>query len=94
MKRLKSFGIGSVAYQLALTYALFGLVFGAIISLFVMFSGESSEGAGPIYGIGAVVLMPLFYGVIGAIGGAFGAWIYNLVSKITGGISIKVEDDL
>jgi len=38
-----------------------------------------------------IISFPLFYGVIGFIGGAFGAWMYNFASKRVGGLEVEFE---
>lgn len=80
-------------------YALIGLLIGAGITLVMLTVGgrlaqdEAPMGAlfGAIFGAGAVVILPIFYGVIGFIGGALGALIYNVVAGITGGIELDVR---
>jgi hypothetical protein len=38
-----------------------------------------------------VIILPIFYGILGAIGAALMGWLYNLVSGITGGLEIEVQ---
>jgi hypothetical protein len=42
-------------------------------------------------GIGAVVFLPIFYGVLGLIAGALGAVLYNVFAGLVGGIEIDVQ---
>jgi hypothetical protein len=37
------------------------------------------------------VLLPLLYGILGFIGGAIGAAVYNLFSGIVGGLELELE---
>jgi hypothetical protein len=37
------------------------------------------------------VFLPIFYGVLGAIGGALTAVMYNVVAGMVGGLSIETE---
>jgi hypothetical protein len=46
---------------------------------------------GSIFGIGAIVIFPIMYGVLGVIGGVIMAALYNLVASITGGLEIEVQ---
>jgi len=78
-------------------YALLGLVIGACVSLFALaFSGAMASMSdqpggstfGMLFGAGAIVLMPIFYGVIGFIGTLISAALYNLAAKLTGGIEV------
>ena len=47
-----------------------------------------------IAGVGVVFLIfvPLFYAILGFVGGALGALIYNLVAKFTGGLEMTFVD--
>ena len=80
-------------------YALIGLLVGAGVTLVMLTIGsaipqdEMPAGAffGALFGVGAIVILPIFYGVLGFIGGAIGAFIYNVVAGITGGLEIDVR---
>ena len=54
---------------------------------------DTAEGAmfAPIFGVGAVVVMPILYGVMGVIGGVIGAVLYNVFAGMVGGVSLNVE---
>ena len=41
---------------------------------------------GGLFGVGAVIFLPIFYGVLGAIGGALAALIYNIIAGMVGGL--------
>jgi hypothetical protein len=43
------------------------------------------------FGAGAIVLLPICYGVIGGISGALGAVIYNLVAGWVGGLEVDIS---
>jgi hypothetical protein len=43
------------------------------------------------FGVGAIVILPIVYGVMGAIFAAIGAFIYNIVAGWVGGIEIEVQ---
>jgi hypothetical protein len=79
-------------------YAIMGLIVGGIMSLVFMAAGsainnESGLGAmmGGAIGIGAVVIMPIFYGVLGFVVTAISAFLYNIVANMVGGIEIEVD---
>ena len=82
----------SVGTTLGALYALLGLIGGALFALFAFIGGvasgnaEGALGAG-IGGIFMAILLPVFYGIAGFIGGFLSAILYNLVAKFTGGIS-------
>ena len=78
-------------------YALMGLCFGAIFSLVSMVGAAVSPrlsgggGFGFFLGIGAVIALPIFYGVIGFIFSLIGAALYNLVAGWVGGVAMEIE---
>ena len=81
-------------------YAGLGLVIGACVSLVMMVIGgaaavsdEAPAGAfvGMLFGAGAIVVMPVFYGIIGAVTMLISAALYNVAAKIAGGIEIEVQ---
>jgi len=46
-----------------------------------------------LFGIGAIVIVPIFYGAIGFIGGIISAAIYNLIGSTIGGIEVEIVSD-
>ena len=46
---------------------------------------------GPVFGVGAIVVLPIIYGVLGLIGGAIAAALYNLFSGMVGGIELDLQ---
>ena len=100
--RLKRMGVMTVALTFGVMYAVFGLIFGAFFALFSVVGGglaslaggEDGSGAGAMglfFGAGAVVVLPIFYGVLGFLGGALMGALYNLVAKLTGGVELTLE---
>ena len=71
---------------LGISYALMSLL---IIPLFILIAIANPHGAG--VGLGVVILLPIFYGIAGLIGGVIFAWIYNICAKLVGGIEVEVE---
>jgi hypothetical protein len=91
---IKSINPLSAGKMLGLTYACLGLLIGGIISLIAL-AGAGGNRGGPeavFLGVGAVIMVPLFYGVLGFIAGLIGALIYNLIAAAVGGIEIEVEE--
>lgn len=80
-------------------YALLGLVIGGIVSLMAMAFGgaiaaasDQANGApmvGMLFGAGAIIVMPICYGVLGFIGTLISAALYNIAAKFTGGIEVE-----
>ena len=86
----------SIAKLSGLLYAIFGLVFGGIFSLIAMAGGFASDtagaaGIGAIMGVGAVVVFPIFYGLLGFVTTLVGAWLYNLAAGVVGGVEVDVQ---
>ncbi|HVL67976.1 MAG TPA: hypothetical protein VM364_12000 [Vicinamibacterales bacterium] len=93
---IRRVGVLSVAKMYAAISAAMGLLFGvflALASLVGVSLGEEGQPAfvGVMFGAGAVVALPLFYGAMGFVMGAIGAAIYNLFAGVVGGVSIDVE---
>ena len=94
--KLKKLGIGSVGKTAAFLYGLMGLIFGAIFSLISMVGvaiggGDEPAWLGVLFGVGAIIIMPLFYGIVGSIVWMIGAALYNLSTRFTGGIEVDLE---
>jgi hypothetical protein len=97
--RIRRFGVLSVGKIMGLVYALMGLLGGAIFALMSLFGAgltaalqESGAPAflGVLFGFGALIIFPIFYGMIGFLGGMLSAAIYNLVAGATGGIEMEL----
>lgn len=102
MTTLKRIGPGSAFKVGLVTYGIVGLVIGACMALFSMVAGslgglagaQASAGARAIgfgFGIGAIVVMPILYGIIGAISAALGALVYNLAAGWIGGLEVDIN---
>lgn len=93
MVTIKKVGLLSLGKVLGVVYALLGLILGLFIMV-VSLSGYSSSTSlslyGPLFGIGAIILLPVFYGAMGFISGIILAFFYNLVSRWVGGIEVEV----
>jgi hypothetical protein len=79
-------------------YAAMGLIFGAVFACIALVGGSvaqrnGDQGAafGALFGAGAVVLLPLLYGVLGVVFGALTAWLYNVFAGMVGGIEVQLE---
>jgi hypothetical protein len=86
----------SVAKIAGIIYAVIGLILGAFMSLFAvggaLFMPEEGAGVfGAIFGVAAIVVLPIFYGVLGFVGTFIGALIFNAAAGLTGGIELEVQ---
>ena len=97
---LKKVDVGSAFKVGGAIYAALGLFFGAIVACAALFgaalakdaaNASSSGFMGIFFGVGAVIFVPLFYGLLGAIMAALMAWVYNSFVGITGGLKVDLE---
>lgn len=91
-------GVWSVARIYGALSGSFGLLAGLCIALFSMIgaglasqSGDVPRWLGPIFGIGAIVFMPVLYGVIGLVAGTVSALLYNLFAGLVGGVEFDTQ---
>ncbi|MEE8525424.1 MAG: hypothetical protein V3T72_15920 [Thermoanaerobaculia bacterium] len=54
--------------------------------------GDSEALRGAMFGVGAVILMPLFYGFMGFISGLITGLLYNLIAGWIGGLEMDLVD--
>lgn len=86
----------SCAKVAAVLYGGLGLIAGVIVALASMLGGLSpmetgSTVFGVIFGAGAIVLLPVFYAVMGGLVTLIGAWLYNVAAAAVGGVEIDVS---
>ena len=93
----------SVAKVAAVLYAGIGLIAGALFSLVgagmsaALAGAQGLEGLGPLgamFGVGAIVIMPIVYAVMGFIGSFIFALIFNFAAGLTGGIEVETKQPL
>lgn len=102
--RIRKLGVLSVAKMYAIMMfvmiLLISIPYGLII-IVISLTGASSVGGqsglafgggGIIFGLAIMIGLPIFYGVMGFIGGCIGALLYNLFAGMVGGIEIEVEN--
>jgi hypothetical protein len=94
MAVVKRIGPGSAFKVGAAVYALLGLIIGALFSVIGMVAGaamsNSVPGFGMMFGAGAIIILPICYGIGGGIVAAITALIYNLVSGWVGGLEVDL----
>jgi hypothetical protein len=101
--RIGIFSLGKVSAVLYALFGLLGGLFMTGMSLLAMiFSGpsrsayssyssygDSFDFMGIITGLGAVVCLPILYGILGFIGGIITAFFLNLALKFAGGLEVE-----
>jgi hypothetical protein len=100
---IRKIGVMSLGKLMAVMYAGIGLLIGGLYALFAVVGGgammamggeeNAALGGGMLIGIGlaAVVLAPIFYGILGFIGGVISAFFFNLAAKYAGGLELEVQ---
>ena len=96
--QLKRIGPLSAGKVMGILYAAMGLLMGlltTVMSLFTTSLMGDTLGDYPlvslIFGVGSVIVMPIFYGVMGFVMGLVGAFLYNVVAGAVGGIELHIE---
>ena len=96
---LKKIGVLSAAKIAGVLYAAIGLcmglVFAGLFSLLPQMAppseGQMPAWFGAMFGVGSIVILPIMYGIMGFIGGAIGAVIYNIFAGVVGGLELELE---
>jgi hypothetical protein len=98
MRRIRRFEPLSVMKIAAICYALVGLIEGAIFSLIfsvVPFGLQDAPHFPRVFGLFfsgfAILIFPIMFAVMGAIGGGLVAVVYNVSARYVGGIQVEVE---
>lgn len=101
--RIKKLGILSVAKMYAAIMFVMSLLISVPYGLFIMFfggmmmmggggrNGMAAGGGSIVLGLVFMIGLPIFYAIIGFIGGAIGALLYNIFAGLVGGVEIEVE---
>ena len=93
-------GVLSFAKISGVVGAGLGLIIGVVYGLIIMtvgaamMSGRGGPGAGfgIVGGLFAMILFPVFYGIISFVFGALYAFIYNVAAGFVGGVELELQD--
>lgn len=86
---LKDFGIPSVAAVSASLGALWGLIVGLLL---VFVGGVTVPSLVPFAaGVLGTVIAIVLFALIGLVVGVMSAFLYNIITKFTGGVKIRLE---
>ena len=95
MATLKRIGPGSAFKVGMAVYAALGLLGGLIFAAVSTLGGAVLPREAGVFrmffGVGAIIFLPIFYGIIGGICGAIGAAVYNLVAGWIGGLEVDIS---
>ena len=92
-------GVLSLARITGGIYAILGLLIGSIFAVASIFGAAigaaAEESAGPlvgaVFGLAAIIVAPIFYGLLGFLGGALTAGAYNVFAGRFGGLEMEVS---
>lgn len=94
--RVRKIGVLSMAKIAAILYGVMGVFAGIVVAIISVFSSVFAPNDLPqffsLLGIGAIVLFPIIYAILGFVIGAIAALIYNVVANIVGGVEIDLEN--
>ena len=101
--QVKRMGVLSCAKIYSITLAAMGLIIGVIYGLiFIVLGGAMMAGGGRdagmaggstlVIGLVMMIAIPVFYGIIGFIGGIIGALVYNVAAGVVGGLELEIEN--
>ena len=103
---IRRIGVWSAARLYAGISGTFGLIAGVFFALMATVGGMAGAlssdagshgagllagGLGALFGVGAIILMPIFYGLLGLIGGSIVAALYNVFAGLFGGVEVEVQ---
>jgi hypothetical protein len=94
---IRRVGVWSVSRMYGALTAVAGLVGGLIFACIALVGAglgprneEMPAFIGTAFGVGAVIIFPILYGVMGLVVGAIGAVLYNVFAGMVGGIEIDL----
>lgn len=89
----------SLAKVMGAIYAVIGFVAGALFTLLALVgatAGASSDQEmawlAPLFGLAAIVVFPVLYGVLAFVMGLVVSALYNLIAARVGGIEVTVSE--
>ncbi len=96
MVEIKSIAPIRCGIVLAVLYALLGLIEALFLIPIMSLTPSEGQNALPpgmraMFGVGGLILIPLFAAIAGFIGGIISALVYNLVARWTGGLEVRIE---
>lgn len=98
--QLRRIGVASAARVIGALYVFLGLIAGLIVACISLVSAgflsshdpDMPAWIGSLFGMGAIVIFPIMYGILGVVLGAVVAAIYNTVAGMVGGIEVELLD--
>ena len=82
-----------IGILIGVIYGLSFMIFGAAISSLAPQGDSQAMGGASAIVIGIIIMIavPIFYGILGFVGGMIGALVYNAAAGIVGGIRFELD---
>ncbi len=88
-------GLGLIFGVFASLFSIFGVILGRQLATEFgfrnVFGATQGSAFSILFGIGAIITLPIFYGILGFIGGLIMGFIANIALRISGGLELKVK---
>ena len=96
MKRLTRIDVASAAKAGGVYFMALGFIAAIGIIVWGFFASGVSSDVAELFGFGVgslalLVVAPCIVGMYGIAGGALFAWLFNITSRLTGGILVELE---
>ena len=92
LKRIDPMSAARIAGVL---YAALGFIVGCFVAVASLFGGLMGGRLGGVFGglmgLGAIITMPIMYGLLGFIGSLIMAALYNFLAGLVGGVDMHFE---
>ena len=84
----------SLARILAVVYALFGIVMGFFVAVSKILGIQAEGDAAQLqaFGYGAIVILPLIYGIMGGVSGLVSGFFFNTAIKWVGPLELDLAE--
>ena len=93
MAKIKRVGVLKFSGFMGLYGAFIGIIFGIVFFLISIMFSSFNLIPGFLSGFWVIILLPIFYGITGFIGGLIFTPIMNLTLKIIKGVDLNLETD-
>ncbi|MGH7564812.1 MAG: hypothetical protein ACREK5_10375 [Gemmatimonadota bacterium] len=98
---IERIGPVSLAKVMGGIYAVLGFVAGALFTLFALVGAAAGAASdpemawmAPLFGVAAIVIFPILYGVIAFVMGLVISALYNLIAARVGGIEVTLGEEV
>lgn len=86
--------LGAISAVIGLIVGIiYAVAFGAIMSMIPTIEGINLGGLGVLFGLGAIIIMPIICFIVGLIEGLIIAVIYNFLAPRIGGIKLRFKEE-